>query len=123
MANPNCCFMIIAGTFFSPANRRGELWICMSNHHYTSNISEYNLGKILSLAISIFVIKIIVKSSGIHFFFQILCAPSQIIGGFQLEFVSISQVINHMTCYKFECSHWLKLQHSDWTANIVKDFF
>ena len=22
-------------------------------------------------------------------------------GGFQLEFVSISQVINHMTCYKF----------------------
>jgi hypothetical protein len=24
----------------------------------------------------------------------------QIIGGFQLEFVSISRVINHMTCYK-----------------------
>ena len=35
------------------------------------------------------------------------------LGGFQLEFVSISRVINHMTCYKFECSHWLKLQHSD----------
>ena len=45
------------------------------------------------------------------------------IGGFQLEFVSISRVINHMTCYKFECSHWLKLQHSDWRANLVKDFF
>ena len=29
-------------------------------------------------------------------------------GGFQLEFVSISRVINHMTCYKFECSHWWK---------------
>ena len=28
-------------------------------------------------------------------------------GGFQLEFVSISLVINDMTCYKFECSHWL----------------
>ena len=28
-----------------------------------------------------------------------------------------------MTCYKFECSHWLKLQHSDWRANLVKDFF
>ena len=28
------------------------------------------------------------------------------IGGFQLEFVSISWVINHLTCYKFECSHW-----------------
>ena len=27
------------------------------------------------------------------------------IGGFQLEFVSISWVINHLTCYKFECSH------------------
>ena len=28
-----------------------------------------------------------------------------------------------MTCYKCECSHWLKLQHSDWRANLVKDFF
>ena len=25
-----------------------------------------------------------------------------------------------MTCYVwFECSHWLKLQHSDWRANLV----
>ena len=30
-------------------------------------------------------------------------------GGFQLEFVSIGRVINHMTCYKFECSHWRKI--------------
>ena len=22
-----------------------------------------------------------------------------------------------------ECSHWLKLQHSDWRADLVKDFF
>ena len=22
-----------------------------------------------------------------------------------------------------ECSHWFKLQHSDWRANLVKDFF
>ena len=28
------------------------------------------------------------------------------LGGFQLEFVSISRVLNLMTCYKFECSHW-----------------
>ena len=34
-------------------------------------------------------------------------------GGFHLEFLSISRVINHTTCYKLECSHWLKLQHSD----------
>ena len=27
MGNPNCCFMIIAVAFFSPANRRGELYI------------------------------------------------------------------------------------------------
>ena len=27
-------------------------------------------------------------------------------GGFQLEFVSMSRVINHMTCYNFEHSHW-----------------
>ena len=24
---------------------------------------------------------------------------------------------------QFECSHWLQLQHSDWRANLVKDFF
>ena len=46
---------------------------------------------------------------------------SRFMGGFQLEFVS--RVINHMTCYRFECSHWLKLQHSDWRANLVKNFF
>ena len=33
-------------------------------------------------------------------------------GGFQLEFVSISRVINHMTYYKFECSHWWKIYFS-----------
>ena len=37
--------------------------------------------------------------------------------GFQLELLSISWVISHMTCYKFECSHWLNLR-----ANLVKDF-
>ena len=47
----------------------------------------------------------------------------QLIAGFQVEFVNISQVINHMTYYKFKCSHWLELQHSDWRENIVKDFF
>ena len=36
---------------------------------------------------------------------------------------TISQVINHMTCNKFECSHWLKLQDSDWRPNLVKYFF
>ena len=30
-------------------------------------------------------------------------------GSFQLEFVSVSLVINPMTCYKFECSHWWKM--------------
>ena len=33
----------------------------------------------------------------------------QEVGGFQLEFVSISRVINHMSCYKFKCSHWWKI--------------
>ena len=40
-------------------------------------------------------------------------------GGFQLEFVSINRIINHMTCYKFECSHWLKLQHSIQTGEQI----
>ena len=35
-------------------------------------------------------------------------------GGCHLEDLSISQVINYMNCYKFDFSHWLKLQHSDW---------
>ena len=26
-----------------------------------------------------------------------------------------------MTCYKFNSSHWLKLQHPDWRANLVKN--
>ena len=40
-------------------------------------------------------------------------------GGFQLEFVSISRVINHMTCYKFECSHWSKIYLK---KNPLQDF-
>ena len=28
-----------------------------------------------------------------------------------------------MIPYKFKSSHWLKLQHSDWRANLVMDFF
>ena len=30
-------------------------------------------------------------------------------GGFHLEFLSISWVINHMTFYKFNCCHWRKI--------------
>ena len=41
-------------------------------------------------------------------------------GGFQLEFVSISQVINHMTCYKFKCSHWWKIYRNK--KNPLQDF-
>ena len=32
------------------------------------------------------------------------------LGGFQLEFVSVSRVINHMTCYKLEYSHLTTLK-------------
>ena len=46
-----------------------------------------------------------------------------VLGGFQLEFVSLSRVIDHRICYKFECLHWLKLKGSDWRTNLVKDFF
>ena len=31
------------------------------------------------------------------------------LGGFQLDFVSISPAINHMACYKFERSQWWKI--------------
>ena len=44
-------------------------------------------------------------------------------GGFHLVDLIITELKGHMTSYKFECSHWLKLQYSDWRANLVKDFF
>ena len=28
-----------------------------------------------------------------------------------------------MLPYKFKCSHWLKLEHSDWRADLVQDLF
>ena len=44
-------------------------------------------------------------------------------GGFHLVAKIIRELKSHMIPYKFKCSHWLKLQHSDWRANLVKDFF
>ena len=44
-------------------------------------------------------------------------------GGFHLVAKIIRELKSHMVPYKFKCSHWLKLQHSDWRANLVKDFF
>ena len=35
-------------------------------------------------------------------------------GGFQLEDFITSSIKNHMTYYKFNSSHCLKLQHSEW---------
>ena len=43
------------------------------------------------------------------------CVLAVIKGVFQLEDFIISSVKNHMTCYKFNSFHWLKLQH---TANV-----
>ena len=45
------------------------------------------------------------------------------IGGFQLLDLIIPELKSHVIPYKFKFSHWLKLQHSDWRANLVKDFF
>ena len=47
----------------------------------------------------------------------------QHMGGFQLLDLIIPRLKSHMIPYKFKSSHWLKLQHSDWRANLVKDFF
>ena len=41
----------------------------------------------------------------IHSIYYSMPESNGVIGGFQLEFVSISRVINHMTCYNVECSH------------------
>ena len=44
-------------------------------------------------------------------------------GGFQLLDLIIPELKSHVIPYKFKSSHWLKLQHSDWRANLVKDIF
>ena len=44
-------------------------------------------------------------------------------GGFQLLDLIIPELKSHVIPYKFRSSHWLKLQHSNWRANLVKDFF
>ena len=45
------------------------------------------------------------------------------IGGFQLLDLIIPELKSHVIPYKFKSSHRLKLQHSDWRANLVEDFF
>ena len=44
-------------------------------------------------------------------------------GGFQLLDLIIPELKSHVIPYKIKSSHWLKLQHSDLRANLVKDFF
>ena len=44
-------------------------------------------------------------------------------GGFQLLDLIIPELKSHVIPCKFKSSHWLKLQHSDWRANLVKDFY
>ena len=48
---------------------------------------------------------------------------SYVQGGFQLLDLILPELKSHVIPYKFKSSHWLKLQHSDWRANLVKDFF
>ena len=35
-------------------------------------------------------------------------------GGFHLVAKIIRELKSHMIPFKFKCTHWLKLQHSDW---------
>ena len=44
-------------------------------------------------------------------------------GGFQLIDLIIPELKSHVIPCKLKSSHWLKLQHSDWTANLAMDFF
>ena len=40
-----------------------------------------------------------------------------VMGFFHLVAKIIREPKSHMIPYKFKCSHWLKLQHSDWRSN------
>ena len=44
-------------------------------------------------------------------------------GVFQLLDLILPELKSHAIPYKFKSTHWLKLQHSDWRENLVKDFF
>ena len=52
------------------------------------------------------------RKNSILFTFRFLCCKFNFlldyIGLFRLYNLIISQVINHVTCYRFKCSHWLK---------------
>ena len=48
---------------------------------------------------------------------------SHIFGGFQLEFVSINQVLNHMTSYNSTDLIGWNYSLLDWRANLAKHFF
>ena len=61
------------------------------------------------------------KFEGFHF--SVVLFILHIKGGFQLLDLIIPELKSHVIPYKFKSSHWLKLQHSDWRANLVKDFF
>ena len=43
--------------------------------------------------------------------------------GFPVLDLIIPELKSHVIPYKFKSSHWLKLQYSDWRANLAKDFF
>ena len=44
-------------------------------------------------------------------------------GGFSVTRFDYTGAKSHVIPYEFKCSHWMKLQHLDWRANLVKDFF
>ena len=44
-------------------------------------------------------------------------------GGFHLVAKIIRELKSYIIPYKFKCSHRLKLQHSEFRANLAKDFF
>ena len=97
---------IIAGLFTHNLSRL--LQHMDKNHSFTVHIRLFLLPSFFilkSMYVQLFVIAkyMYVLSSNQMFIF------SWDHGGFQLEFVSISPVINHMTCYNSEHSHWWKI--------------
>ena len=59
----------------------------------------------------------------IEIFCEVLMKENGQKGSFQLLDLIIPELKSHVIPYKFKSSHWLKLQHSDWRANLAKDFF
>ena len=112
------CRPVLRQWCLNPKEIEGKNWNCRKVNHMWKVVCASSFAKkghepfIRNLICGFFVI-----------FWPFLTLFLPDIGGFQLLDLIIQELKSHVIPYKFKSSHWLKSQHSDWRANLVKDFF